>query len=82
MNLANIYESIGRTKEALDLYSRISGRECKKSVRSEIFYRIACIYFSMGDNKNALCSVEYAYELYPENIRASLLKDSLKNRED
>ena len=82
MNLANIYESTGSIDKALDLYSRISGRESKKSLRSEIFYRIASIYVSVGDIKNALRSVEYAYELYPENIRASLLKDSLKNRED
>ena len=82
MNLADLYEATGQRNKALDLYGRISGRESKKSLRSEIFYRVASIYSSMGDYKNALRSVEYACELYPENVRASLLKDSLRNREE
>lgn len=78
MNLADIYYSKGKYDKALDLYGKIGSRESKKSLRSDIFYRLACVYSSAGDKKNALRSVEYACELYPENSRASLLKDNLR----
>ena len=79
MNLAEIYVSEHQKDKALDLYGRAAGREARNSVRSEIFYRIARIYASQGDNKNALRSAEYASNLYPENARASLLKDKLSS---
>ena len=78
MNLANIYFSIGKKDRALDLYGKIAGREVNNAKRSEIFYRIACIYSALGDIKNALRSSEYASTLYPENERASVLKDKLR----
>lgn len=77
MNLGDIYFSNGKKEKAIDLYSRTVGRESKNSLRSEIYYRIACIYVSMGDNKSALRSAEYAKELYPENVKAGLLKDKI-----
>lgn len=78
MNLANVYSSVGKTNMALDLYGKIAGRESKNSVRSEIFYKIACIYTDQGDKKNALRSVDYALSIYPENAKASLLKTKLQ----
>ena len=78
MNLANIYFSIGKKDRALDLYGKIAGREVNNAKRSEVFYRIACIYSALGDIKNALRSSEYASSLYPENERASVLKDKLR----
>lgn len=81
MNLADIYFSIGKSDRALDLYGRIVGRESNKYIRSEIFYRIACIYVSKNDLKNALRSIEYAVSLYPDNSRAALLKSKLQNKD-
>lgn len=78
MNLANIYFSIGKKDKALDLYGRAAGRELNNAKRADIFYRIACIYQSLGDKKNALRSAEYSSSLYPENERASVLKDKLR----
>ena len=78
MNLGNIYFSIGKKAKALDLYGKAAGRESNNEKRSELFYRIACIYSAEGDIKNALRSAEYASSLYPENARASILKDRLK----
>lgn len=77
MNLGDIYVSLGKNNKALDVYGKIAGRESRNSLRSEIFYRIACIYAGQGDIKNALRSAEYSYSLYPENARASLLKEKL-----
>lgn len=77
MNLANIYYSTGKKEKALDLYGKAAGRESNSAQRSEIFYRIASIYVSFGDIKNALRSADYACSLYPENARAALLKDKL-----
>ncbi len=78
MNLADIYFSTGKKNQALDLYGRAAGRESKNYLRSDVFYRIANIYAADGDNKNALRSVEYAILLYPDNARASLLKEKLQ----
>ena len=79
MNLGDIYFSLGKKSKALDLYGKIAGRESRNAIRSDIFYRIASIYAGEGDIKNALRSAEYAYSLYPENARASLLKDRLRS---
>ena len=78
LNLGSIYVSIGKKLKALDLYGKAAGRESSNAKRSEIFYRIACIYAGEGDIKNALRSAEYASSLYPDNARASILKDKLK----
>lgn len=77
MNLADIYFSTGKKEKALKLYGIISGRETKNSLRSDIFYRIANIYVAQGDIKNALRLAEYSYSLYPQSVRASVLKDKL-----
>ncbi len=78
MNLGDIYFSLGKKSAALDLYGKLAGRESRNSKRSEIFFRIANIYAAGGDIKNALRSAEYASLLYPENARASVLKDQLR----
>ena len=77
MNLADIYFSTGKKDRALDLYGKAAGRESRSYIRSEIFYRIAEIYAATGDTKNALRSAEYAVLLYPDNAKASLLKEKL-----
>ena len=78
MNLADIYYSSGKKDKALDLYGKAAGRESRPYIRSEVFYRIASIYSALGDKKNALRSAEYAVLLYPDNAKASLLKDKLQ----
>lgn len=78
MNLADIYISLGKKQKGMDLYGKAAGRESRNAVRSEIFYRLASIYAGDGDIKNALRSAEYALSIYPENARASLLKDKLR----
>ena len=77
MNLADIYFSTGKKEKSLDLYGKAAGRESRNYTRSEIFYRIANIYASTGDNKNALRSADYAIMLYPDNAKAALLKERL-----
>ena len=51
MNLADIYFSIGKKDKALDLYGKAAGRESKNYLRSDVFYRIASIYYAGGDKK-------------------------------
>lgn len=77
-NLADIYFGINKKKEALDLYSKILGRENNAYLRSELYCRMALIQLSMQDKKNALRSVEYASLIYPGNARASLIKAKIK----
>lgn len=75
MNLADLYYSTGRKDKAIELYGKIAGRESNNALRSEIYYRIANIYYDTGDIKSALRSAEYSKDLYPDNVKASLLKD-------
>lgn len=79
MNLADMYYSTGNKAKALDLYGKSAGRESNNYLRSEMFYRIACIYVETGDRKNALRSIDYAASIYPNNARAQLLKTKLKD---
>ncbi|MCR4734322.1 MAG: hypothetical protein K5829_04885 [Treponema sp.] len=78
MNLADIYFSIGKKEKALDLYGKAAGRESKARLRSEIFYRLACIHVSLGDKKSALRAIDYSSTIYPDNARAQLLKSKLQ----
>jgi len=79
MNLADIYFSYGSRDKALKLYGKVAGRENKNKIRSDIYYRIANIYVAADDKKNALRSTDYAILLYPQNARASLLKEKLSD---
>ena len=81
MNLADIYFSTGKKDKALDLYGKAAGRESRNYIRAEIFYRIANIYAASGDKKNALRSADYAIMLYPDNVRASLLKEKITQQQ-
>lgn len=58
MNLGDVYFSVGNKDKSLELYGKIAGRETKQFLRSEIYYRIASIYFSLGDFNNALRSTQ------------------------
>lgn len=78
MNLADMYFSVGKKDKALDLYGKAAGRESDVRIRSEIFYRLACIYISLGDTKSALRSIDYSASIYPDNARAQLLKSKLQ----
>lgn len=80
MNLADIYYSNNKKEKAIDLYGRAVGRESKNPLRSDIYLRIANIYYSMGDYKSALRSVEYSKDLFPDNVKAGLLKDKILSK--
>lgn len=77
MNLADVYYSIGKTDKAIDLYSKAAGRESSSYLRSEIYYRIACIYDATGDKRSAYRTLELATQIYPLNAKANLLKDKI-----
>ena len=78
MNLADIYFSYGTRNKALNLYGKAAGRESRNRIRSDIYYRIANVYVSDGDIKNALRSADYAVSIFPENERAVLLRNKLQ----
>lgn len=79
MNLADVYYSIGKSEKAIDLYAKAAGRESNNYLRSDIYYRIACIYNDTGDLKNALKALDYSTQIYPLNAKANLLKDKITN---
>lgn len=78
INLAMIYRSLGRSKDALDLYGKTAGRCADVRKKSLILYRIALIYYEDGDIKNARRSAEYAVSLDSKNADARLLLARMK----
>lgn len=78
INLAMIYHSLGRSKDALDLYGKTAGRCAAVRKKSLILYRIALIYYADGDIKNARRSAEYAVSLDSKNAEARLLLARIK----
>ncbi len=72
-NLAMIYSSTGNKDKALDLYGRVSGRAMDSYLKSDIMYRIACLYDAKGDKEGARRSLEYGLYLNPGNARAHMM---------
>lgn len=75
-NLAMIYSSTGSKDKALELYGRVSGRAMDSYLKSDIMYRIACLYAAKGDKEGARRSLEYGLYLNPGNARAHLMMSS------
>lgn len=78
MNLAMIYNSLGRKKDSIDLYSKVNGRSSEKALKSLIMYRMALIYLDAGDIKNARQCAEYSLTLNNRNAEAKLLLFKIK----
>lgn len=79
MNLAVIYSSIGKKKDAVDLYSVKAGSVYNKVRKAEILYRIACIQNMQNKSTDALKTLDYAVSLNPLHEKAHLLQLQLKN---
>lgn len=73
VNLAMINRSLGRKRQASELYSRTAGRAADVRLKSTAVYRLALIFYEDGDLKNARRSAEYAVALNPKNAEARLL---------
>lgn len=78
VNLAMIYSSTGRKKEALDLYSIKAGSVYNNVRKAEILYRIACIQNIQNKTGDAMKTLEYTVTLDPLNEKAHLLHLQLK----
>ena len=79
MNLAMVYNSLGKRASALDLYSRVTGRCTDMYLKSMAMYRMALIYHAEKDYKNARRCAEYAVSLNKRNSEAHYLLATLKN---
>ena len=80
INLALIYNSLGRRNDAIDLYSKCAGQAENLNTKSFVMYRMAKLYNSINDFKNARLSAEYALILNPRNAEARLLLNKIKGR--
>lgn len=78
INLAMVYNSLGRTNDAIEIYSKVVGRCTNLKLKSLIMYRIALIYFNNNDNKMARKNAEYALTLDSYNAPARLLINKIK----
>lgn len=78
LNMAQIYNSVGRKSDALDLYKKVNGRSSAKEIKSLAMYRMALIYMDMKDFKNARICAEYSSTLNPRNAEAKLLLLKIK----
>ncbi len=78
MNLAMIYNSLGRKNDSLELYKKINARSSDKVLKSVAMYRMALIYLDMNDEKNAKLCAEYSVTLNFRNAEAKLLLAKIK----
>lgn len=79
MNLAAVYNSIGRKTDALELYKKVNGRSSAKKIKSLAMYRMALIYLDSNDLKNARICAEYSSTLNPKSAEAKLLVTKIKS---
>lgn len=80
VNLAMIYSSTGNKDKALELYGRAQSRATDNWLRSEIMYRLACIYDAKKDAAAAVKALEYSLYLNPSNGNARLLLGKFKEK--
>lgn len=78
VNLAMIYSSTGNKDQALELYGAAGSRATDSYLKSEILYRLGCIYNARGNREDARHSLEYSLYLNPSNGNARLLLNELK----
>ena len=78
VNLAMIYSSTGNKDKALELYGRAQSRATDNYMRSQIMYRLACIYDAKKDAAAAVKALEYSLYLDPANGNARLLLGKFK----
>ncbi|MBR5096297.1 MAG: hypothetical protein IK094_04220, partial [Treponema sp.] len=78
VNLAMIYSSTGSKDKALELYGRAQSRATDNYLRSQIMYRLACIYDAKKDAAAAVKALEYSLYLNPANGNARLLLGKFK----
>ncbi|MCR5045966.1 MAG: hypothetical protein K6A42_05270 [Treponema sp.] len=78
VNLAMFYSSTANKDKALELYGRAQSRASDNYLRSEIMYRLACIYDTKKDAAAAIKSLEYSLYLNPTNGSARLLLAKFK----
>lgn len=78
VNLAMIYSSTGNKDKALELYGRAQSRATDNYARSEIMYRLACVYDAKKDAAAAIKSLEYSLYLDPSNGNARHLLSKFK----
>ena len=78
INMANIYAGYNKIPQALDMLNKASARVTDGELKSEILYRIAeeCVY--MGNEKDALRSLQYSVSLNPDHSRARLMLKRLR----
>jgi tetratricopeptide (TPR) repeat protein len=77
INLAMIYSSTGRYREALKLYTAAAGMERDSYLKSRILYRSAVIQNNTGNTTDARLALEYSLSLDPVYADAHLLLKNL-----
>ena len=78
VNLAMIYSSTGNKDKALELYGRAQSRATDNFLKSEIMYRLACVYDAKKEEAAAIKALEYSLYLNPGNGKARLLMQKFK----
>lgn len=79
VNLAVIYAGTFREEKAVETLSEASSIASDSFTKSEILYRMGRLSDSLGDEKNAVRSLQYALQLNPGNNKARLLLKNVLN---
>ena len=70
VNLAVIYNILGKQQDAIKLYRDASSSTDDNYVKAEILYRIACIHRELGEGENAVSVLQYCLDLNPGHEKA------------
>ncbi len=73
INMANIYSGYNRTAQSLDYLGKANGRVKENLLKAEILYRMASDSWRLGNERDAVRSLQYALQLNPSHNRARLL---------
>lgn len=78
INLAMIYSSMSEKDKALDLYGKAFGRTANLKTKSMIMGRMAEIYYTRMDLKNAKRAAEYSVTLDKTNVDSRMVLSRIK----
>lgn len=78
VNLAELYAGSKQFQKALDLYSIAIGNITDSKKRSDVIYRMANMYYMLGNKKTAITTLDYCLSSNPYHAKARILKNQLE----
>ena len=79
VNMAVIYDGTDQSEKALEILNKALGLCNSAERKSEILYRIASIYYSLGNSRDSVRTLQYSLNLNEKNKRSRILLKKLQD---